>query len=164
MPATSVESFHYFCPVVQKPQWRLALLSEIQRVANTREHMSWAYKLAFLWLAVSLLLFGGGYALAQLGAMSDQDRTLMFIMLGTIIVTNAIWQAAALIFARMENLILSRQKAAPDRHRRSAGAVGSAHDQDVSPEGEDRETKGGNATPCVGSRPVCWRRLTSRYR
>ncbi len=89
----------------------VALLSEIQRVANTCEHMSWSYKFALLWLAVSLLLFGGGYVLAQLGAMSNQDRTLMFIMLGTIIVTNAIWQATALTLARMENLILPRQNA-----------------------------------------------------
>lgn len=45
---------------------------------------------------LSLVLFGGAYALAEIGDMSDANRTLMFVMLGTIVVTNAIWQAAGL--------------------------------------------------------------------
>ena len=57
------------------------------------------------------VLFGGAYALAEIGEMSDANRTLMFVMLGTIIVTNAIWQAAGLALARLENLILPRRKA-----------------------------------------------------
>ena len=94
---------------LRKLEERIAVLSENQRVANTREHMSWAHKFALLWLALSLLLFGGGYALAEIGEMSDSSRTLMFIMLSVIIVTNAIWQATGLAIARLQNMILPRQ-------------------------------------------------------
>ncbi|MFZ0981845.1 MAG: hypothetical protein WAN68_02275 [Pseudolabrys sp.] len=62
-----------------------------------------------------LVLFGGAYALAEIGDMSDANRTLMFVMLGTIVVTNAIWQAAGLALARLENLILPRRKT-PENH------------------------------------------------
>ena len=58
---------------------------------------------------------GGAYALAEIGDMSDANRTLMFVMLGTIVVTNAIWQAAWLALARLENLILPRRKT-PENH------------------------------------------------
>ncbi|MFZ1191734.1 MAG: hypothetical protein WA796_07440 [Pseudolabrys sp.] len=64
---------------------------------------------------LSLVLFGGAYALAEIGDMSDANRTLMFVMLGTIVVTNAIWQAAWLALARLENLILPRRKT-PENH------------------------------------------------
>ncbi|MGA6941162.1 MAG: hypothetical protein WBZ27_03970 [Pseudolabrys sp.] len=64
---------------------------------------------------LSLVLFGGAYALAEIGDMSDANQTLMFVMLGTIVVTNAIWQAAGLALARLENLILPRRKT-PENH------------------------------------------------
>lgn len=64
---------------------------------------------------LSLVLFGGAYALAEIGDMSDANQTLMFVMLGTIVVTNAIWQAAWLALARLENLILPRRKT-PENH------------------------------------------------
>jgi hypothetical protein len=40
--------------------------------------------------------------------MSNTNRILMFVMLGTIILTNAVWQAAGLVLTRLENLILPR--------------------------------------------------------
>jgi hypothetical protein len=84
------------------------MLSEAQRIANTREHLTWAYRFALLWLVLSLAVFGGGYAASELEEMSDATRTLMFVMLGTIIVTSAVWQAVAFALARLENLILPR--------------------------------------------------------
>jgi membrane-associated phospholipid phosphatase len=72
--------------------------------------MSWSHKFAIFWLALSLLIFGAAYLLAEFGEMPEAGRTLMFIMLGTIIVTNAIWQAVGLALARLENLILPRRK------------------------------------------------------
>ena len=63
---------------------------------------------AKFWLALSLVVFGGAYALADASEMSNTNRTLMFVMLGTIILTNAIWQAAGLALTRLENLILPR--------------------------------------------------------
>jgi hypothetical protein len=86
------------------------LLSEPQRLANTRQHMSWSHRFALFWLALSLAIFGSAYAFAEIGEMPEPSRTHMLIMLGTIIVTSAIWQAAGLALARIENLILPRRK------------------------------------------------------
>jgi hypothetical protein len=37
-------------------------LGEAQRVANTREHLTWSYRFALFWLVLSLVIFGGAYA------------------------------------------------------------------------------------------------------
>jgi hypothetical protein len=72
--------------------------------------MSWSHRFALFWLALSLVIFGGAYLLAEVSEMSETNRTLMFVMLGTIVVTNVIWQAAGLALARLENVILPRRK------------------------------------------------------
>ena len=77
------------------------MLSEPLRIANAGEHNSWSRQFAVLWLALSLAVFGGAYALAEASEMSSTNRTLMFVMLGTIILTNAIWQAAGLALTRL---------------------------------------------------------------
>jgi hypothetical protein len=84
------------------------MLSEAQRVANTREHLTWSYRFALFWLVLSLVAFGGAYALADLQEMSEATRTLMFVMIGTIIVTSAVWQAVGFALARLENFIIPR--------------------------------------------------------
>jgi len=84
------------------------MLSEAQRVANTREHLSWSYRFALFWLVLSSVIFGASFALAEFDGLSEGNRTLMFIMLGTIIVTSAIWQAVGFALARLENFILPR--------------------------------------------------------
>jgi hypothetical protein len=86
------------------------MLSEAQRVANTREHLTWSYRFALFWLVLSLAIFGGAYAIAELEEMSEASRMLMFIMLGTIIVTSAVWQAAGFALARFENFIIPRAR------------------------------------------------------
>jgi hypothetical protein len=84
------------------------MLSEAQRVANTREHLTWSYRFALFWLLLSLVVFGGAYALAELQEMSEATRTLMFVMIGTIIITSAVWQAVGFALARLENFIIPR--------------------------------------------------------
>ena len=86
------------------------MLSEAQRVANTREHLTWSYRFALFWLVVSLAIFGGAYALAGLEDMSEASRTLMFVMLGTIIVTSTVWQAVGFTLARLENFVIPRMR------------------------------------------------------
>ena len=82
------------------------MIDETQRVAHTREHMSWAYQFSLLWLILALGIFGAAYAITEMGGVAQELRTVMFIMLGTIIIINAVWQAAALALARLENVIL----------------------------------------------------------
>jgi hypothetical protein len=88
----------------------IVMPSESQRVAIVREHMSWGHRFALFWLMLCLVIFGGAYALAEMGAVAAVDRPLLFIMLGTIIITSAVWQTAALALARVENLILPRTR------------------------------------------------------
>jgi hypothetical protein len=50
----------------------------------------------------------GSYALDELQELSEATRTLMFVMVGTIIITSAVWQAAGFALARLENFIIPR--------------------------------------------------------
>jgi hypothetical protein len=38
--------------------------------------------------------------------MSEATRTLMFVVIGTIIITSAVWQALGFALARLENFII----------------------------------------------------------
>jgi len=78
------------------------MLSEPVRVANTREHISWSHRFAFFWLVLTLVLFGGAYALAEIGNMAESSR---------IQDVRHAWQVAGLALARLENVILPRMKA-----------------------------------------------------
>jgi hypothetical protein len=84
------------------------MLTEAQRIRNTREHLAWAYRFAIFWLALALIIFGSAYLLADFEEFSDASRTLMLIMLGTMIITSAVWQAVGFALSRLENFILRR--------------------------------------------------------
>lgn len=84
------------------------MLTEAQRIAVTREHLSWSYRFALFWLIFALVIFGSAYLLADAEQLSESNRTLMFIMLATIIITSAVWQAIGFALARLENFILPR--------------------------------------------------------
>jgi hypothetical protein len=43
-------------------------------------------RFALFWLVLSLVLFGGAYALADISDMSESSRALMFVMLSAILV------------------------------------------------------------------------------
>ncbi len=75
----------------------VTLLSETKRVANMREHISWSHKFALFWLALSLVFFGGAYALAE------ANRTPFSSQMQS-------GKQQAWPLARIENLILPRQK------------------------------------------------------
>ncbi len=67
--------------------------------------------------------------------MSGANRTLMFIMLGTIIVKNASWQAMGLALARIENLVLPRRRLFiwPNRNGRRTFASSEVNTSPASP-------------------------------
>jgi len=39
----------------------MAMLTEAQRIANTREHLLWAYRVAIFWAVFAILIFGSAY-------------------------------------------------------------------------------------------------------
>jgi hypothetical protein len=79
-----------------------------QQVAIIREHMAWARTYAIYWLVMCLAVFGGAYAIAEMIEILPEHRAPLLIMLGTIIVVNAVWQAAGLLAVRLEQVVLPR--------------------------------------------------------
>ena len=72
------------------------------------EHMTWARGIAIFWFLLCLAVFGGAYALAELFKLPSELRPLLLISVGTILIVNAIWQAAGLALVRIESVILPR--------------------------------------------------------
>jgi hypothetical protein len=79
-----------------------------QQLANLRDHMGWARTYAIYWLVMCLAVLGGGYVMAELVGLTPDTRGPLLIVLGTIIVVNAVWQAAALTIIRLEEVVLPR--------------------------------------------------------
>jgi hypothetical protein len=75
-------------------------------VAVLREHMQWAYRFAIFWDVLALAVFGGGYALATIMELNGENRTVMAVMLGTLLILNAMWQAAGLLLSRFHTVVL----------------------------------------------------------
>lgn len=50
------------------------MLTEAQRIANTREHLLWAYRVAIFWLVFAILIFGSAYLLADFEQMSEASH------------------------------------------------------------------------------------------
>jgi hypothetical protein len=70
--------------------------------------MAWARTYGIYWLVMCLVVFGGAFAIADVIELAPEYRMPLFLMLGTIIVVNAVWQAAALTIIRLEEVVLPR--------------------------------------------------------
>jgi hypothetical protein len=77
-------------------------------IALLHEHMGWARTYAVYWFLMCLLIFGAAFAVGEVVGVSAESRAPMFFMIGTIIVVNAIWQAAGLLIVRLEEVVLPR--------------------------------------------------------
>ena len=81
-------------------------MSKEDEMANLRGHIGWARTYGIFWFGMCLLIFGAAYAMADFIALGVELRALMFIMIGTIIIVNAVWQAAGLMIIRLEKVVL----------------------------------------------------------
>jgi hypothetical protein len=81
-----------------------------QKLALLSEHMGWARTYAIYWLITCLAVFGGAYAIADMIDISPENRGPLLIMLGTIIIVSAVWQAAGLLVVRLEQVVLPRAR------------------------------------------------------
>jgi hypothetical protein len=80
--------------------------------------MQWAYRLAIFRDVLALAVFGGGYALANMMVLNGENRAVMAVMLGTLLILNAMWQAAGLLLARFQTVGLRGRTADRARIRR----------------------------------------------
>jgi hypothetical protein len=55
-----------------------------------------------------MLIFGAADAIAEFTGLTAELRAPMFLMLGTIILVNVVWQAAGLLIVRLETVVLPR--------------------------------------------------------
>ena len=75
------------------------------RVRILKMHKGWADKFTLFWQGFILLLFGGIYFfLDQLG-VDAADRTNALMLLSTMVLTAAVWQAVGLAIARIDMVI-----------------------------------------------------------
>jgi hypothetical protein len=72
------------------------------------EHIGWARNHAIFWLVIGLAIFGAAQAMAEFLDLAAEMRTPLFFMIGTIIIVNAIWQAAGFLLIRLEKIVLPR--------------------------------------------------------
>lgn len=85
-----------------------ASMTKQDEVTIVREHIRWARTYAIFWFAMCVLIFGAADAMAEFFGLSAELRAPLFLMLGTIIVVNVVWQAAGLMIIRLEKVVLPR--------------------------------------------------------
>jgi len=85
---------------------------DARRVALIKIHKKWADGLTLIWMIIVFLLFAAVYYLFDQAGLPATERDGAFILLGTIIVVAAVWQAVGLGLARVhmiaEKLDLAR--------------------------------------------------------
>jgi len=67
-----------------------------------RAHWEWAGRYAMFWIVVTLLIFGGIYAMLDFLSVDENVRTQSLVLLTAITLVNAIWRAVGALAARSE--------------------------------------------------------------
>lgn len=78
--------------------------------AILRPHLEWARRHAVFWLFLSLSVFAAAFWLLGLVEVPDGDRTAALVVLSTLILLNALWQAVGLTLARCESVFRAGQR------------------------------------------------------
>ncbi len=78
---------------------------DARRVVLIKLHKKWADGLTLIWLIIVLSLFAAIYYLFDQAGLPAAERNGAFILLGTIIVVAAIWQAIDLGLARVHMIV-----------------------------------------------------------
>ena len=73
-----------------------------------RAHWEWAGGYAMFWIVVTLLVFGGVYAVLDYLGADENVRTQSLVVLAAITVVNAIWRAVGALAARIELMSKTR--------------------------------------------------------
>lgn len=79
--------------------------AEADFVRIVRLHKRWADGYTLLTLLLVLVLFTGTYVLYDQAGMDAAERTGALVLLGTIILATAVWQAVGLGVARIHMLL-----------------------------------------------------------
>jgi hypothetical protein len=74
-------------------------------IAILRKHKEWANGYSVIWLIIAFGVLGGNYWLLTMAATSDMDRICMMVVVATLLLIIAIWQAAGMSLARIERMV-----------------------------------------------------------
>jgi hypothetical protein len=95
------------------------------RIRIIKLHKRWADGLTLLWQILALLLFGGIYIGLEQFGVGAAERSAAFILLGVMVLVEAIWQSTGLGVARVHMLLSGIDLEQPPEKRNSnAGDAG----------------------------------------
>ena len=81
---------------------------EEQRIL--RAHWEWSGRYAMLWIIVTIIIFGGIFAMLDIVDAGERVQVPSLILLLAITTVNAIWRAAGVLAARIEVMLMIKRK------------------------------------------------------
>jgi hypothetical protein len=82
---------------------------EEQRIV--RAHWEWSGHYAMLWIIVTIIIFGGLFAMLDIVGAGEHVQLPSLILLLAITTVNAIWRAAGVLAARIEVMLMTKRNA-----------------------------------------------------
>ena len=80
---------------------------EEQRIL--RAHWEWSGRYAMLWIIVTIIIFGGTFAMLDIVDAGERVQVPSLILLLAITTVNAIWRAAGVLAARIEIMLMTKR-------------------------------------------------------
>ena len=76
-----------------------------REIAIIRKHKRWANGYSVIWTVLALAVLAGNYGLLTMLDASDTERVCMMLVAATLVLVNAVWQAAGMALAAMERAL-----------------------------------------------------------
>jgi len=78
---------------------------EEKEIAIIFKHKRWADGYSIIWNVLAFTVLAGTYGLLTMLDASDTDRVCLMIVAATLVLVNAVWQAAGMALAAMERTL-----------------------------------------------------------
>lgn len=76
---------------------------------SLRAHWEWSGRYAMLWIVVTVIIFGGIFAMLDILGAGERVQVPSLILLLAITTVNAIWRAAGVLAARIEVMLATKR-------------------------------------------------------
>ena len=76
-----------------------------REIAIIRKHKRWANGYSVIWTILAFAVLAGNYGLLTMLDASDTERVCMMLVAATLVLVNAVWQAAGMALAAMERTL-----------------------------------------------------------
>jgi hypothetical protein len=78
---------------------------EEREIALIRKHKRWANGYGVIWTVLAFTVLAGNYGLLTMLDASETERICMMLVTATLVLVNAVWQAAGMALAAMERTL-----------------------------------------------------------